>query len=235
MNKKSNQIENELDQTTKRLSELNEMKKGITDNHQSLHKGFVSGTTPLDKLQAEQGKLTTLDSSIAALGLKQTELKTELESAQKAELRQAAIEQMRKLADESALAFSDYLALRAEIETVFAEAAQKLVDKNLAWREKQSRFAAIARASGLTESEIKSFLNDGKAFDSATITTYTVPELDFGYAVSAAESILSSKLTKAIQAKEQSLFNERRFARQDEMSKQRMSETENVLEYTQNA
>jgi hypothetical protein len=231
MNKKSNQIKNELDATTKRLSELNEMKKVITDKHQSLHKGFVSGTTPLDELQAEQSKLTTLDSSIEALEAKQTEQKTELESAQKAELRQTAIEQMKKLADESELAFNDYLALRAETDAIFAESAQKLVNKSLEWREKQSQFGAIARESGLTESEIKAV----PKFDSATITTYTVPELDFGYAVTAAESILSSKLTKAIQAKEQSEFNERRFKRMDELPKQRMSETENVLEYTQNA
>jgi hypothetical protein len=176
-----------------------------------------------------------LDSSIAALEAKQSELKTELKSAEYAELRQTAIEQMKKLANESEVAFNSYLALRAEIETVFAEAAQKLVNKNLVWREKQSRFGAVARASGLTESEIKAVTNNRKAFDSATITTYTVPELDFGYAVTAAESILSSKLTKAIQAKEQSEFNKRRFKRMDELPKQRMDETENVLEYVQTA
>jgi uncharacterized phage infection (PIP) family protein YhgE len=235
MNKKSTEIKNELDQTTKRLNELAEMRDGINNNLETLQNGFFVGTTPLDKLQAEQSKLTTLDSSIAALELKQTELKTELESAQKAELRRTAIEQMKKLADESEVALSDYLALRAETDAIFAESAQKLVDKISAWREKQSRFGAIARASGLTESEIKALLNDRKAFDSATITTYTVPELDFGYAVTAAESILSSKLTKEAQAREQALFNNRRFERMDEMPKQRMSETENVLEYTQNA
>jgi hypothetical protein len=172
-----------------------------------------------------------LDSSIAALEAKQSELKTELKSAEYAELRQTAIEQMKKIASESEVAFNSYLALRAQTDAIFAEAAQKLVNKISAWREKQSQFGAVARASGLTESEIKAV----PKFDSATITTYSVPELDFGYAVTAAESILSSKLTKAIQAKEQTEFNKRRFSRMDEMPKQRMSETENVLEYTQNA
>jgi uncharacterized coiled-coil DUF342 family protein len=228
-------IKKELNQTTERLDELTEMRDALNNNLQSLQGGFINGKTTLDKLQTEQSKLMPLDSSIAALEAKQSELKTELKSAEYAELRQTAIEQMKKLANESEVAFNSYLALRAEIETVFAEAAQKLVNKNLVWREKQSRFGAVARASGLTESEIKAVTNNRKAFDSATITTYTVPELDFGYAVTAAESILSSKLTKAIQAKEQSEFNKRRFKRMDELPKQRMDETENVLEYVQTA
>jgi tRNA A37 N6-isopentenylltransferase MiaA len=224
-------IKKELNQTTERLDELTEMRDALNNNLQSLQGGFINGKTTLDKLQAEQSKLMPLDSSIAALEAKQSELKTELESAQKAELKHDAIEQMKKLASESEVAFNSYLALREQTDAIFAEAAQKLVNKNLAWREKQSQFGAIARASGLTESEIKAV----PKFDSATITAYTVPELDFGYAVTAAESILSSKLTKAMQAKEQAEFNKRRFERMDEMPKQRMSETENVLEYTQNA
>jgi hypothetical protein len=224
-------IKKELNQTIERLDELTEMRDALNNNLQSLQGGFINGKTTLEELQTEQGKLTPLSGSIRALEAKQSELKTELELAQKAELRQNSIEQMKKLADESELAFNSYLALRAQTDAIFAEAAQKLVNKNLAWREKQSRFGAVARASGLAESEIKAVTK----FDSATITAYTVPELDFGYAVTAAESILSSKLTKAIQAKEQFEFNERRFKRQDEMSKQRMSDTENVLEYVQTA
>jgi hypothetical protein len=42
-------------------------------------------------------------------------------------------------------------------------------------------------------------------------------------------------LIKAIQAKEESDFNKRRFSRMDELPTARMSETKNVLEYTQNA
>ncbi len=224
-------VKKELNQTIERLDELTEMRDALNNNLQSLQGGFINGKTTLDELQTEQGKLTPLSGSIKALEAKQSELKTELESAQKAELKQNSIQQMQKLAGESETAFNSYLALRAQTDAIFAEAAQKLVDKNLAWREKQSRFGAVARASGLTESEIKAVTN----FDSATITTYTVPELDFGYAVTAAESILSSKLTKAIQAKEQSEFNERRFKRMDELPKQRMDETENVLEYVQTA
>jgi uncharacterized coiled-coil DUF342 family protein len=224
-------VKKELNQTTERLDELTAMRDALNNNLQSLQGGFINGKTTLDELQTEQSKLTPLSGSIRALEAKQSELKTELESAQKAELRQASLEQMKKLADESETAFNSYLALRAQTDAIFAEAAQQLVDKNLAWREKQSRFGAVARASGLTESEIKAVTK----FDSATITAYTVPELDFGYAVTAAESILSSKLTKAIQAKEQSEFNERRFKRMDELPKQRMSDTENVLEYVQTA
>ena len=232
---KPTEIENELNQTTKRLDELITMRDGITTNLQTLQAGFVSGKTSLDNLQAEQGKLTTLDSSIEALEAKQDELHTAFQKASFSESRQTAIQQMKKLASESEVAFNSYLALRAETDAIFAEAAQKLVNKNLAWREKQSQFKSIAQQTDLSSSEIKAVLSDGKAFEAATITTYTVPELDFGYAVTAAESILNSKLTQALQAKEQAEFNERRFARQDELPTKRMSETENVLEYTQNA
>jgi uncharacterized coiled-coil DUF342 family protein len=232
---KSTEIKNELNQTTKRLSELNEMKKGITDNHQNLHEGFVSGKTSLDNLQAEQSKLTTLDSSIAALEAKQDELHTAFQKASLSESRQTAIQQMKKLADESEVAFNSYLALRAEIDATFAEAAQKLVDLNLTWRKKQSQFKSIAQQTDLSSSEIKAVLSDEKAFEAATAVIFTAPELEYGYAVTAAESILTSKLSEALKAKEQALFNERRFARQDELPTQRMSETENVLEYTQNA
>jgi archaellum component FlaC len=228
---KSESIKKELNQTTERLDELTEMRDALNNNLQSLQGGFINGKKTLEELQTEQGKLTPLSGSIKALEAKQSELKTELESAQKAELRQNSIEQMKKLANESETAFNSYLVLRAQTDAIFAEAAQKLVNKNLAWREKQSQFGAIARASGLTESEIKAV----PKFDSATITAYTVPELNFGYAVTAAESILSSKLTKAIQAKEQAEFNKRRFKRMDELPKQRMDETENVLEYVQTA
>jgi predicted nuclease with TOPRIM domain len=131
-------IKKELNQTTERLDELTEMRDALNNNLQSLQGGFINGKTTLAELQTEQGKLTPLSGSIKALEAKQSELKNELESAQKAELKHDAIEQMKKLAAESELAFNSYLALRAEIETVFAESAQKLVDKNLAWREKQS-------------------------------------------------------------------------------------------------
>jgi hypothetical protein len=225
------EIKKELTATINRTFELITMRDTAGGNLQTIQQDFVGKRATLDQLQAEQGKLTALNASIEVLEAKQSELKTELESAQKAESRQTAIEQMKKLANESETAFNSYLALRAQTDAIFAESAQKLVNKSLAWREKQSQFKVIARESGLTESEIKAVPN----FDSATITTYTVPELDYGVAVSATESILNSKLTKAIQAKEQSEFNERRFKRIAELPTVRMSETENVLEYVQTA
>ncbi len=231
MNKKSTEIKTELNQTIKRLNELTEMQKDVSGNLQTLQQGFVSGKTSLDALQAEQSKLTALNSSMLALQAKESELKTELESAQKAELRQTAIQQMEKLANESAVAFDDYLALRVETNAIFAESAQKLVDKTLAWREKQSRFGAIARESGLTESEIKAIPNN----EAATAFNYKVPETEFGVAISAAESILNSKLVKQLRAKDEREFNERRFKRMDELPTTRMSVTENVLEYRQTA
>ncbi len=56
MNTTSKQIETELNQTTKRLDELTEMRAGITDNLKTLQQGFIGGKTSLDELQSEQGK-----------------------------------------------------------------------------------------------------------------------------------------------------------------------------------
>ncbi len=232
---KTTEIENELNQTTKRLDELTKMRDGITTNLQGLQQGFIGGRASLDNLQAEQGKLSTLNSSILALEAKQDELHTAFQKASLSESRQTAIQQLKKLVVEAELVFTSYLALRTATDAVFAEAAQKLVDKNSDWRRKQSQFAAIAGETGLTTSEIKSLLNDEKAFNLATITTYSVPPLAFGVAITTCESILSSKLNKEVQAAEKAAFSERRFSRMDELPKERMSETENVLEYRQNA
>ena len=43
MNAKSKQLENELNQTTKRLNELTEMRTGITANLEILQQGFIDG------------------------------------------------------------------------------------------------------------------------------------------------------------------------------------------------
>jgi hypothetical protein len=145
MNKKSTEIKKELDATNNRLSELSEMKKGITDKHQSLHKGFVSGTTPLDELQAEQSKLTTLGSSMLALQAKQSELESELESAQKAELKQNSIEQMKKLVNEAETAFNEYASERSAADKIFAKHAKRLLVLLTAFRTKQAEFSSILR------------------------------------------------------------------------------------------
>jgi hypothetical protein len=142
---------------------------------------------------------------------------------------------MRKFASEAERAFDSYLELRSESDAIFAESAKKLVDKVLAWRGKQSSFQAIARESGLSSDEIKTVLNNGEAFEAATAFNYKVPETEFSSAISSAESILSSKLIKQAEAKQQAEFNERRFARADEFSRKRMSESENILEYSANA
>jgi hypothetical protein len=50
---KSTETQTELDLTNKRLGELTEMRDRLNTNLQTLQKGFVSGKTSLDNLQAK--------------------------------------------------------------------------------------------------------------------------------------------------------------------------------------
>ncbi len=110
---KSKQIEIELNNATKRLDELTEMRTGITTNLQTLQSGFIGGNTSLDELQSEQGKLTILNESIKALEAKQDELHAAFQKASLFESRSATIKQMKVIASEAETAFNEYVELRA--------------------------------------------------------------------------------------------------------------------------
>jgi septal ring factor EnvC (AmiA/AmiB activator) len=60
MNAKSNQLEIELNQTTKRLDELTEMRDRLNNNLQILQQDFIDGKTSLDAVQTEQGQADNL-------------------------------------------------------------------------------------------------------------------------------------------------------------------------------
>jgi len=137
---KSEQIETELNNATKRLDELNEMRDGITTNLRSLQSGFIGGETLLDELQSEQGKLTILNESIKALEAKQTELHAAFQKESLSESRSAKLKQMKAIASEGETLLSEYTELRAAFgETIKAE-GEKMFDALVAFRDKQGEF-----------------------------------------------------------------------------------------------
>jgi len=137
---KSTEIETELNNATKRLDELTEMRDGITANLETLQKGFIDGKTSLDELQTEQGKLTTLNSSIKALESKQDELHSAFQKASLSETRSATLNQMKEIANEAETAFSEYVSQRNEFDRVIKEHAEKTFAALAAFRGKQGEF-----------------------------------------------------------------------------------------------
>jgi hypothetical protein len=134
---KSTEIETELNNATKRLDELTEMRDGITSNLETLQKGFIDGKTSLDELQTEQSKLTILNESIKALEAKQDELHSAFQKASLSESRKKTLERMKVIADETETAFNEYVSLRAQfnetircrISTYNAAIIRKLLSK----------------------------------------------------------------------------------------------------------
>ncbi len=140
---KSSEIENELNQTTKRLDELAEMRNGINDNLKILQDGFVVGKTDFDKTQAEQARLDTLNSSIKSLETKQGELQTAYDESVKSEALQTLLESATEAAVEAQNLFNELLEMRHEFAKAVGEFAEKLCDKFYAFRLKKKEYAKL--------------------------------------------------------------------------------------------
>jgi uncharacterized phage infection (PIP) family protein YhgE len=214
MNAKSNQIENELDQTTNRLDELTEMRTGINTNLQTLQKGFVDGKTSLDELQAEQGRLTILNESIKALEAKQEELHSEFQRMSFSESRAETLKQMKEIAAQTEAAFNEYVNLRAELDKTIEQAGGKMVDALLLFRSQQREFEQIFRelAPGVTNfrpvpsearesfSQVKTELEkigvSGDRLNFVTSTYQKLPKVEFSESVHLIEQAIGNRRFK---------------------------------------
>ncbi len=139
----SAQIENELHQTTRRLDELTEMRDGINNNLKTLQDGFIDGKTPLEKLQAEQGKLTTLDSSIKTLEAKQGEVRTAFQKAILSESRKILLEKAKESAMEAEAAFNAHIESRHELNKLIGDRAAKMLDERILFLTKQREYRLV--------------------------------------------------------------------------------------------
>ncbi len=220
MNKKSNQIEGELNQTTKRLDELTEMRDGITVNLQGLQQGFIDGKTSLDELQAEQSKLTTLDSSIKALEAKQNELHDAFQKAGASETRQALLEKAKVTATAAQKFHTEFISIRNEFHDSIRDYAEKTVEKHLAWRNKQKDFGRIENETGLTFKELEELGLTTESYKAATAEHINPSPLEYGDAVSAAVNVLTAKLDRAAQAKSRADFDAIRATNQESIKAQ---------------
>jgi uncharacterized coiled-coil DUF342 family protein len=211
MNTTSKQFENELNQTTKRLDELTEMRTGITANLQTLQQGFIGGKTSLDELQTEQGKLTILNESIKALEAKQVELHTAFQKASLSESRSATIKQMKAIAGEAETAFNEYVELRHKFDETISKDGEKLFDVMASFHSKQREFERAFRelapnvtnfrpvpgeareSYGQVAAELKEIGLDGKSLEFVTSTYQNLPQIDFAESVHTIEQAIGNK------------------------------------------
>jgi archaellum component FlaC len=220
MNKKSNQIEIELNQTTKRLDELTEMRDGINNNLQTLQKGFIDGKTSLDALQAEQSKLTTLNESIKALEAKQDELHTAFQKASLSETRQALLEKAKVTAIEAETFHHEFTEIRSKFHDSIRDYAEKTVEKMSAWRGKQRDFGRIENETQLTFQELEQLGLTAESYKVATAEYINPPQLEYADALGTAVNILIRKIDRAAQDERTAKFNEQRAANQEKIKAQ---------------
>ncbi len=217
---KSTEIETELDNTTKRLDELTEMRDGITANLETLQQGFIGGKTSLDELQTEQGKLTTLNSSIKALESKQNELQDDFKKASAFESRQALVEKAKVTATEAATFHHEFIEIRNKFHDSIRDYTEKTVEKMSAWRGKQKDFGRIANETGLTFKELEQLGLNQESYKAATAEYINPTPLEYGAALNTAVNFLTAKLDSAARAKRSSEFDRERFANQEKIKLQ---------------
>jgi chromosome segregation ATPase len=205
MNKKSTEIENELNQTTNRLDELTEMRDGIKTNLENLQQDFIDRKTSLDELQAEQNKLTTLDSSIKALEAKQDELHDAFQKASLSETRQILLEKAKVIAIEAETAFNEYVETRNEFDILIGNCAAAMVDKIALFRSKQREYRSTVKqiegkstgASGQIYKELRQIGMTDTAGNLAATEFESFPPVEFGEVIAIAERLTANKRERA--------------------------------------
>jgi predicted nuclease with TOPRIM domain len=223
--KKPTELKNELDGTTKRLSELITMRDRLNTELQTLQDGFVNGKTSLDEVQTEQARLNTLSSSIKSLEDKQSELQTTFENLSAVEARQVILEKLVTLGNKTEPLLDDYLETKREFHEIINQYAEKLVKKITAYRATQKEFHNTFRQLApeienlqwitlelkplysqiIDELEKLGLLE--KAQKLAIHSTFPEPALEYGQSISVAEGILLYKLNKKEQEIETARFN----------------------------
>lgn len=242
MNTTSKQIENELNQTTKRVDELTEMRNGITTNLETLQKGFVDGKTSLDELQTEQGKLTILNESIKALEAKQDELHSAFQKASLSESRSAKLKQMKEIANEAQTAFNEYVALRSKFNEIIALEGGKMVDALSLFRGKQQQFerafreltpgvtnfnnvpSESSKAYSQTRSELSEIGLSNEKLNFVASTHQNLPKIEFFDSVQIITQAIGNKRFNEQQKQRQSVLGAERAKKAAELEAKRQQE-----------
>jgi uncharacterized coiled-coil DUF342 family protein len=233
MNAKSNQIENELNQTTKRLDELTEMRDRLNNNLQTLQQGFIDGKTPLDEVQAEQGKLIPLDASIKTLEAKQDELHTDFQKACNVEAVQTGINNLKTIAEQANAAFDEWDGLRVKLDEIISKFVDDIFSKSAAFYGKQREFRALysqleARNSGIDiNSELTRLELPEKSRKAATTEYINLSPCKFGQSIVIAEMIVGEEKSRRQRLIEKEEFEAQRSETQAAQKAKRQEEEAN--------
>jgi len=214
--KKSTEIKNELDNTTKRLDELTEMRDGVTTNLQTLQQGFIDGKTLLDEVQAERGKLATLDASINTLEAKQSDLHTDFQRARNVEAVQTGIGKLKTIAEQAGAAFGEWDGLRVKLNETISNFVDDIFSKSAEFYGKQKEFRTLynqleERKSGIDiDSELKRLGVSEKSRNSATTEQVNLSPCKFGQSIFVAETLAGQEKYRQQHAIEKEEFEARR-------------------------
>jgi uncharacterized coiled-coil DUF342 family protein len=231
--KKSIEIKTELDNTTKRLDELTEMRDRANDNLQTLQQGFIDGKTPLDDVQAEQGKLTTLNSSIQTVEAKQSELQTVCNTAQNVETVQTGIDSLKTIAEQADAAFDEWNNLRVKLDEITGKFVDDIFSKSAEFYGKQKEFRALysqleSRNSGIDiDSELKRLELSEKARESAATEYVSLSPCKFGQSIVIAENIVGNEKNERQRLAEKEELEARRAETQAAQQAERQKEAAN--------
>jgi hypothetical protein len=220
MHRTSKQIEIELNNATNRLDELTRMRDRLNEHLKTLQDGFINGKTSLDAVQAEQGKLTTLDSSIKALEAKQSELHDAFQTASGSEARQKLLEKAKETAVEAEVFHNEYFNMRNDFHDVIRDYAEKLIDKLAAYRGKQNEFGRLADQTKLTFQELEQLGLSAESHQIAVTNYISYQPFEYGAVVALAERLLAEKINRAAQEKRTAEFDKIRAANKKKIKAQ---------------
>jgi hypothetical protein len=217
---KSTEIETELNNATKRLDELTEMRDGITANLETLQQGFIDGKTSLDELQTEQGKLTTLESSIKALESKQDELRDAFQKASFAEAQAEIINRLKSLAASAEEAFATREQIRMEFDSIIGKYAKNLFDASVKLGAQAQDFTR--NLSSLSEDNQKQLRSDA-AIGPASFSLLekgnrkSPNQFEFADVINTVETFLARQKYRAEQREQSAIFSKQRMEKQAEI------------------
>jgi hypothetical protein len=223
----SKQIETELNNATKRLDELTEMRDGITANLQTLQAGFIDGKTSLDELQTEQSKLTTLESSTKSLESKKDELHDAFQKASFAEAQAEIINRLKSLAASAEEAFATREQIRMEFDSIISKYAKNLFDASAKLGAQAQDFTR--NLNSLSEDNQKQLRSDA-AIDPASFSLLekgnrkSPNQFEFVDVINTVEMTLAQKKYRAEQREQSAIFSKRRMEKQAEIQAKRAEE-----------
>jgi hypothetical protein len=223
---KSKQIEVALNNATKRLDELTEMRDGIAANLETLQQGFIDGKTPLDELQTERGKLTILNESIKALEARQNELHTAFQAACASESQTEIMNRLKSLADEAEKSFSSRETLRLEFDRVISKYAKKLFEASEKIGATAQNFRhALKQLSPENQKQMRGGVINSAAFALVETGLRKSPnQFEFTDVINTTEMILAHEKYRTEQKERQAKFAAERAKNAAKLAEQRAEE-----------